>query len=227
MIWVYDIKDLSLVNDTPFKTKSECAKSLKISRTTVTVYLDVNKLFKNKWIFSSFPLSNEALYTYVIPSKVWEVITGELLGDGHINYDPKVPNINGRLEFTFSSKILHYVNSLKFDVLSFICKNSKPTPWPNKNLTSKESTQYWFSTKRIYAISDLHKIWYKRVDKKLLKTIPLNIEQLLTPVALAHWLMGDGYFYNGSVIICTDNFTLDEVLTLMVILENKFLLKAS
>lgn len=226
-IWVYDIKDLSLINNTPFKTKSECAKNLNISRTTVTVYLDANKLFKNKWIFSSFALSHETLSSYVIPCKVWQVITGELLGDGHINYNPKLPNINGRLEFTFSSKILHYVNYLEFDVLSFICTKSKPTPWHNKNLTNKEPTQYWFYTKRISALSDLHKIWYKEIGKKFVKTILSNIEQLLTPIGLAHWIMGDGYFYNGSVIICTDNFTLDEVLILKAILEKKFLLKVS
>jgi hypothetical protein len=39
--------------------------------------------------------------------------------------------------------------------------------------------------------------------------------------------MGDGYFDNGSVKICTDNFTQEEVLKLIEILENKFDVKAS
>jgi hypothetical protein len=65
----------------------------------------------------------------VIPSKVWEIVTGELLGDGHLKYDPlQNPLVNGRIELTFSAKILHYVNYLKYDVLASICTVSRPTP---------------------------------------------------------------------------------------------------
>ena len=52
-----------------------------------------------------------------------------IVGDGHISYDPiNKPQINGRSEFTFSAKILHYVNYLKFNVLAPICTYSNPTP---------------------------------------------------------------------------------------------------
>lgn len=163
-----------------------------------------------------------------IPWKTWQVITGELLGDGHIRYDSiNSPQINGRLEFTFSAKILHYVNYLKFNALSFVCTNSKPTPWPNKDLTNKDVTQYWFSSKRMSIFSELHSIWYKKVNNSFVKTLPLNIENLLTPIALAHWIMGDGYYSNGNVVLCTDNFSEKEVLKLIKVLNNKFSLKSS
>ena len=46
-----------------------------------------------------------------------------MLGDGYIKYDPvNTPQVNGRLEFTFSAKFLHYVKYLKNDVLAFISK---------------------------------------------------------------------------------------------------------
>ena len=81
---------------------------LKTTRSTVTSYLDSKKIFNNKWIFSSIELSKEELFKYLIPGTVWEVITGELLGDGHIRHDPIYkPLINGRLEFTFAAAILH------------------------------------------------------------------------------------------------------------------------
>lgn len=233
LIWVYDINNLSgnlygLVEGAPFKTKTECAKTLAISRSTVLAYLDKGKLLNNKLIFSSTVLSIEELSRWVIPSKVWEIITGELLGDGHIKYDPlKNPLVNGRIEFTFSAKILHYVNYLKYDVLASICTVSRPTPWPNPELTGKEPTQFWFSTKRLPAISNLHQLWYKVIDGKYIKILPLNIEELLTPVALAHLIMGDGYFSDGCLKICTDNFTKDEVLTLINVLDVKFGLNAS
>lgn len=47
------------------------------------------------------------------------------------------------------------------------------------------------------------------------------MEYLLTRIGLAHWIMGDGYFTNGSIKLCTDNFTKEEVLRLIDILEKK------
>jgi len=83
---------------------------LKISRGTVATHLNTNIPYKNKWIFSSKHLTVQELSQFVVPVKVWEIVIGELLGDGYIKYDPlKTPQINGRLEFTFSSKILYYV----------------------------------------------------------------------------------------------------------------------
>jgi hypothetical protein len=46
------------------------------------------------------------------------------------------------------------------------------------------------------------------MDKK--KIVPLNIQDLLTPIGLAQLLMGDGYFHNGVVLICSVNFTKEE-----------------
>lgn len=228
LIWVYDIRDLSLIAGAPFKTKTECANILQINRSTVAAYLDGDKLFDNKWVFSSISLSKEDLSKWVIPTRIWEIITGELLGDGYLNYDPiKAPQINARLEFTFSSKILHYVRYLKYDALAFICTESEATAWPNPKTTGKEATQYWFSTKRLASITQLYDTWYKEVNGKHVKVLPLNIEELLTPLALAHWIMGDGYFADGSVKICTDNFTKEEVLILTKILGDKFGIKAT
>lgn len=222
-IWVYKLSDLSLVDGGPFKTKTVCAEVLKIHRSTVRIYLDTRKPYKNELIFSSTSLSKEELSKYAVPLKVWLVITGELLGDGHINYDPlKAPGINGRLEFTFSSKILHYVKYLKFDVLNSICTQSEPTPWPNPITTGQEPTQYWFSSKRLINFNQLHSTWYKQIKGQYIKILPLNIEELLTPIGLAHWIMGDGYFSTYTVKLCTDNFTKEEVVVLTKVLANKF-----
>jgi hypothetical protein len=61
LIWVYDIRDLSLIVGAPFKTKSECANILQINRSTVAAYLNADKLFDNKWVFSSVTFSKEEL----------------------------------------------------------------------------------------------------------------------------------------------------------------------
>jgi hypothetical protein len=72
---VYDITKLSdnhnyLVKGAPFKTKTECANVLKTTRNSVTLYLDSNKIFNNKLIFSSIELSKEQLSKFLIPSTV-------------------------------------------------------------------------------------------------------------------------------------------------------------
>ena len=106
-----------------------------------------------------------------------EIITGELLGDGYIIYNPKkYPKIYGRLGFTFSAKILCYVEYLKYEALRFICTKSKPTPWPNPLLKNKEPRQYWFSSKHLPILSELHHLWYKEIDGKYIKIIPEGIE---------------------------------------------------
>lgn len=231
LIWVYDLTKLSdnqdyLIKGAPFKT--ECANVLKTTRNSVTLYLDSNKIFNNKLVFSSIELSKEQLSKSLIPSTVWEAVTGELLGDGYISYDPvNKPQVNGILEFTFAAKILHCVKYLKFNVLAPICTSSNPTPWSGPKADGKEPTQYWFSTKRLPAITNLYPLWYKQIDGRFIKVLPFNLEELLTPVALAHWISGDGYFTDGCLKLCTDNFTREEVLRLIEILQEKYGLKAT
>jgi LAGLIDADG DNA endonuclease family len=50
----------------------------------------------------------------------------------------------------------------------------------------------------------------------------VDIEERFTSISIAHWIMGDGYYSLGSTIICTDNFTYEEVLMLKDILYIKF-----
>lgn len=49
----------------------------------------------------------------------------------------------------------------------------------------------------------------------------------ITPQTIASFIMGDGYFADGCVKICTDNFTEQEVLDLIQVLSNKFAIRAT
>lgn len=59
VIWVYDIRNLSLVAGAFFSSKPKCALVLQINRNTVTVYLDKDKIFYNKWVVSYFALNEQ------------------------------------------------------------------------------------------------------------------------------------------------------------------------
>lgn len=52
--------------------------------------------------------------------------------------------------------------------------------------------------------------------------MPHDIFDLLTPVALAFWIQGDGSYRRGGLVLCTDNFTIQEVVLLMNVLVVKF-----
>jgi hypothetical protein len=55
------------------------------------------------------------------------------------------------------------------------------------------------------------------IDKK--KVIPSDIYNMLTPVALAHLILGDGTNDHGyGIILCTDSYTLKDVVRLLNVL---------
>ena len=227
-LWVYDVQTSELINNKPYNSKSECSKELNITRHTIFKYVDTNKIYKYKYLFSSSEINHKDLLKFkVISNKTLEVITGELLGDGHIS----IRDSAYRLQFTFASNVLYYINHLKFNVLKEVCNDSKPTPWPRNN-----PTQYWFGSKSMPLFKELHSQWYKlntnvnyKNRDKYIKVLPHNIYDLITPISIAHWLMGDGFYDNQSKVInfCTDNFSKDEVLLLMNILDTKFNIKST
>lgn len=48
------------------------------------------------------------------------------------------------------------------------------------------------------------------------------MEEYLTPLALAIWIMDDGAKTKSGIIICTDSFTYEECSKLCQLLNNKF-----
>jgi hypothetical protein len=48
--------------------------------------------------------------------------------------------------------------------------------------------------------------------------IPECIYDLLTPIALAHWIQGDGSRAGSGLVICTDSFTVEDTVRLMNVL---------
>jgi hypothetical protein len=59
------------------------------------------------------------------------------------------------------------------------------------------------------------------------KIIPEDIYNLLTPVALAHLIMGDGSVKPHGLILCTDSYSLKDVVRLMNVLIIKYRLECT
>jgi hypothetical protein len=57
----------------------------------------------------------------------------------------------------------------------------------------------------------------------LVKIIPKDIFNLLEPVALAHWIQGDGkYVASGGLRLCTDSYTIQDVVRLINVLMVRY-----
>jgi hypothetical protein len=57
--------------------------------------------------------------------------------------------------------------------------------------------------------------------------VPLDIYHLLSPVALAYWIMGDGSVHPSGVVLCTDSFSVPDVIRLMNVLTIRYGLKCT
>ena len=67
-------------------------------------------------------------------------------------------------------------------------------------------------------LTELYPLFYPRG----VKIIPKNIYDLLTPVALAHLVMGDGSKERHGLIICTDSYSMKDVVRLINVLMIKY-----
>jgi len=72
-------------------------------------------------------------------------------------------------------------------------------------------------------LTELHSLFYPDG----VKIIPNNIYELLTPVALAHLIMGDGSAHKSGLYICTDSYHITDVVRLINVLIIKYRLECN
>ena len=148
------------------------------------------------------------------------IIIGLLLSDGWLTFSSKA-NKNARLGFTQSG-----INGMYFWFvfwsLSHYC-SSYPVLRIRSRLGNK-NIEWQLLTRAMPCITELYHLFYVNPDKKV---IPQNIYELLTPVALAHWILGDGSAIGSGLRLGTDSFTIKECVLLINVLIIKFNLNCS
>ncbi len=161
-------------------------------------------------------LTKEQKAAIVFSNEIKEFITGMQLGDSSIEMHGK----DARLQF----------RQKDFDLVYHFYEKLKPLGIVGEPKNSPvECKGKMFDSYRMFTLThpyftELFNTWYEKVNNKNIKIIPINIGDLLTPIALAYWLTGDGsYDKKGkNVIICTDSFSVIEIEKLQEILKNKF-----
>lgn len=115
------------------------------------------------------------------------IIIGLILSDAPLRFASKTSK-NALLVFKQSLSHSEYVWFV-FNLLSHYCSSS-----PKLTTGIRSGKRYWglqFFTRSMPCITELYYLFY--LNK--VKIVPDNIYELLTPVALAHLIMGDGEAY--------------------------------
>ena len=74
----------------------------------------------------------------------------------------------------------------------------------------------------------IYESFYIKVNGKVIKKVPSWIEEYITPIGLAHWIMQDGSRQKEQgIYIATHSFTYEECIFLSQILNRKFNLKST
>ena len=155
-----------------------------------------------------------------ISNEAKEILFGSLLGDGKLELPPR--GLNARFGFTQSLDKKDYFLSL-LNSLAEICSGKYRENFYLDQRTGKTYTNLNFWSR---ALPLLNEFYFKFYNGKV-KIVPLDFS-LLTPLALAHWVMQDGSRGTSKgLYICTDSFTHADVQRLSLYLSNKYYIKCS
>ncbi len=127
-------------------------------------------------------------------------IVGLLLADGYLEKRKPHHNTRLRIDHTYPAQKA-YVKYL-YEIFKPLC-GKEPViiiRKPDKR-TGKVYSSIAFKTYNLPCLNEYYTLFYKdRGDlhssglARNIKIVPSNIQDLLTPVAIAHWVMGDGFF---------------------------------
>jgi hypothetical protein len=127
---------------------------------------------------------------------------------------------NARLEFTQSLSKFEYFWKV-FTIFAPFCRKYPSREDRIRTYTLLSALR--FQTRSLPIFTKIHLLFYTNKTK----FVPSDIYFLFTPIALAHWIMGDGGKTSSGLLLCTDSFTLKDVLRLMFVLQNRYNLNCS
>jgi len=149
-----------------------------------------------------------------------KVLIGLLLGDGHIELSPN--RKSARLKVEYSIKNADYVDWL-YQIFNNLVRMN-----PRKRVIQSFGSsfeRFGFTTLSLPDFLYFRDLFYQ--DKT--KIVPLHITKLITNIGLAVWFMDDGSYKSKECrgkLLCTHNFTNDEIALLCQTLKEKFGIEA-
>ena len=153
---------------------------------------------------------------------VLSIIFGSLLGDAYA--EKRAGGLGTRIIFYQEAVhvgYLYYLHKL-FSNLGY-CNPKIPVVTSRLGPKGKIRQIVRFRTWTYTSFNWIHELWYKNN----IKQVPANIAEYLTPLALAIWIMDDGFKVGKGLKFSTNSFSYNECLILVKALNDNFNLKAS
>lgn len=155
--------------------------------------------------------------TYV-NSFILGLLIGLILGDAHMRFTKN--NTSPRLIFKQSLINFPFFWNVFMNLIHYI-------PYmPALDSTTIKGITYYstvFHTRTYPIFIFLYNLFYVNS----IKTISSELFHYFTPVSLAYWIMSDGFSNKYALTLCTDNFTIQEIVILINILIIKYDLNCS
>ena len=133
---------------------------------------------------------------YELTQEQRDAIIGIMLADGSLERGKPSYNTRLRIDHTYPEQE-SYVLGLRILFASLIASEPVIIVRKADTRTGKVYKSIYVRTLRFPCLNKYHNLFYK--DKK--KIVPLNVQDLLTPIGLAQLLMGDGYFHQRSRVL--------------------------
>lgn len=163
--------------------------------------------FKRFYTTSNENLSPAYKKEYKLTQEQIKSLIGILIADGSL--EKGKPSWNTRLSIDYSYPLQEaYVKSLY--ALWKPLRARPPVTIERKpdKTTGNIYKSICFKTLTFACLNEFHSLFYSNN----LKRLPLNIKELLTPLGLAHIIMGDGYYDSlSNSFFMYGNYTLNEV----------------
>lgn len=164
-------------------------------------------------------ITNQENSMIKLPPYQKSVIIGLILSDGWLTFPSNRSNY-ARLGFKQSLSHSTYVWFV-FNILSHYC-NTGPKLTSSVRV-DKINYALGFFTRSLACFTELYSLFYPEG----VKVIPQNIYDLLTPVALAHLITGDGQALHHGMAICTNCYSIQDVVRLMNVLMIRYRLECT
>nr|QBM09642.1 hypothetical protein [Dactylella sp.] len=193
----------------------------------VNINLSLNKnckFFFNRFFSTIINFSNDYKKRYEVTNEQKESLVGVLLADAHLEKGKSSRNARLSIDHSYPSQEA-YVNYLYNLFKPLVATPPAVIERKKDKRTGLAYKSIYFKTLSFPCLNEFHALFYNNN----IKVIPSNLEDLLTPIGLAHFIMGDGYYdtVKQTIYLCTENYSLSEVNLLISVLNKNFDLKAT